>query len=44
MTFDCECNECIYNENGDCNAPYILITNGGACDQYEESENESEEI
>lgn len=35
MTFDCECYDCIYNTNGDCDAPFILITGDGACDQYE---------
>lgn len=38
MIFDCECSECIWNEDGECNAPAVLITNGGVCDAYEESE------
>mgnify|MGYP007057676028 CR=1 FL=1 len=38
MTFDCECYECIYNEDGNCNAPFVLITGSGECDQYEVEE------
>ena len=43
MIFDCECTECVWYENEECNAPGILITNGGVCDSYEQREEDEYE-